>query len=199
MDLFSRDIKQLEPFLPLIFPLLIVGGVFSFFYFDARKKKEALAKLGLRFQGAVGGFFNQSFRGTYAGVAFTLTLIPAGKNSPPYLTVELFKAMPFALQVTTENALTRFGKNLGLLREVSVHALSFDERFFIRSDDEQQAASFLGRAEAREAVTALFDAGFEALDFNKKRLYVRKPNYAFPGDLAAGRVEEILRHLLDLR
>ena len=112
--------------------------------------------------------------------------------------LEFFKAMPFTLQVCTENAFTRFGKRLGVVKDISAHDPEFDKRFFIRSDNARQAVSFLGRPEVRGAITAVFDKGFAALDFNTKRLYVRKANYAFPADVEAERVEELLRTLLSL-
>jgi len=196
MDLSSWDIKQLEPFLPLIFPLLVFGAVFFFFTIDSRKKKEVLGRLALRFQGEVGGFFHQSFRGAYEGIPFSLTLIPAGKNTPPYLVIELFKSLPFTLQVQKEGVLTGIGKNLGFVKEVAVPDPAFDDQFFVRSDKPGPAASYLERPEVRQAIVAVFAQGFDALVIGKRCLYVRKPDYAFPADLEADRVAEILRTLV---
>jgi len=176
--------------------LFVVGVVFSIYYFDGRKKKEALTRLSHRIRGTVGGFFQQSLRGSYEGVRFALILIPAGKNTPPYLTLEFFKTLPFTLQVTGENAFTRLGEKWGLVKDIAVHDPAFDKRFFVRSDDPRKAASFLENVEVRRVIMAFFDKGFDVLSVDKKHLYIRKPHYAFPNDLDAVCVEALFRDLL---
>jgi hypothetical protein len=100
------------------------------------------------------------FQGVHQGVDYACKFHPGSKNSPPSLTVTLQRAAPGKLVVTRESGFDRAAKNLGLAEEVQAGSDDFDRAFYLDTDQTAFYGPYFGNRERREAVAALFAAGY---------------------------------------
>jgi hypothetical protein len=182
-----------------IFPLIILVVFFIVFIYSNNKKKEALKKLSGFLTGGVPGFiFLPTFNGVYQGFKFSIVLIPAGKNSPAYLKISLFKASSLRLSIYKESILSNLGKKIGVIHEVKINDEAFDKEFFVFSNKPNEAMFYINNASIKEAIRGLFNAGFESISINGKLVLIQKPNYTLESDLEAQNVISILQKLIHI-
>jgi len=192
----SNNLFNSYQFILLVpFVILILFGI-SVGLRMSRKEKEILMKLAGQLNGSMPRFsLYRSLRGQYQGVGFLIKLIPAGKHTPPYLAIDLYKRSAFKLNVYEESGFTNFAKKLGFLREVKVGDEAFDKRLMISSNKPDDAALFLLNTDKRNAINRIFDQGFKSFVINGKSVAILKPYYALERDLGPDFIKEVLRLL----
>jgi hypothetical protein len=164
--------------------------------FAERPKREALKQLALRFEGSVSPFTG-SAKGKFQGFEFSVSLIAAGKNTPPRLIIRFLKQFSFNLRIYRETPFSRLGKRLGLVREVQINDPSFDSQFLIFSNRPVQAVNFLSM-NTKGVLQGLFADGFDSFSLNSRGLALQKPDYVLQADLAPEKIEQILRKILSI-
>lgn len=182
-----------------LFPLIFLVVFFIAVIPANNKKKKALKNLSSVLTGSVpGSIFMPAFNGEYQGFKFSIVLIPAGKNTPPYLKFSFFKASSFKLSIYKESFLSKLGKKIGVLREVKINDEVFDKEFVVTSNKLDQAAFYIHNSSIKDAVRELFTVGFELISINGKQILIQKPNYSLGRDLEPQNVISILQNLIHL-
>jgi hypothetical protein len=184
--------------MPMVVLVVVFAGLVVFLLTVLaleRPKREALTLLAGRFEGNV-SFFSGQMQGKFQGFGFSVSLIPAGRNTPPRLAVFFPKHYAFNLRIYRETPLARLGKDLGLVREVKINDASFDNQFLIFSNRPVQAVNFLSM-NSKAILRELFAAGFDSFTLVSKGITVQKPGYTLE-DLKPEGVEQLLRKLLSI-
>jgi hypothetical protein len=123
-------------------------------------------------------FFVPKWEGRFEGLSVVVSLIPEGRNTPPYLRVWMQARSSLTLKITRETFSARLGKRLGLVREVTIHDPVFDRAFLIYSNQPARATAHLHNDQVKQTIHGLFTQGFETLSVDPKRILISKPNYA---------------------
>lgn len=169
---------------------LFIYGVSSF------SGKKKLKHLSGSLNGSISKFcFWPRFKGEYQGLSFSINLLPAGKNSPPYLVVSVLKTSSFVLRIHKESMFADLGKKLGIVREVKINDESFDREFLIFSNNHEQTVNYLNNSAIKETIKGFFYDGFIELVINRKSLFIKKPNYSVDGDLSHQNISTLLQKL----
>lgn len=184
----------------LIFMLVIIAvAVIPALFLSVMYRKKMSAALELlqpAFNGRVkSSFFSTSFVGEYHGYPFTITPVPAGKNTPPFLNVNLESRFSFNLQAMARSAMNDFVRKLSFRKEMSTGDREFDGRLMVISPNQISASGFLLSSEVRRAILTLFDAGYITFRISERGLFIQKPNFSLEADLTASRMEEVLKNM----
>jgi len=139
--------------------------------------------------------FLPTYTGEYMGLKFAITLVSGSRNSPPMITITLYKGTQLTLNITRENPLSRFAERLGLMREVKVNDPVFDDQFLIFSNHPDQARGYLVNSGIKNTVRQLFDAGFNRLSVDGKRIYTQKPCSSLNRDFIPEQVVNALQKI----
>ncbi|MDD5585130.1 MAG: hypothetical protein PHV55_08765 [Candidatus Omnitrophica bacterium] len=183
--------NMIEWIIPVAFIL-----VFLSFLSHLSSSKKVLNKLENHFNGAISrrSLF-PIFKGQYQGLDFYVRLDPAGKNTPPYLTVFLSKECSATLKIYQETELSVLGKKIGLVREIKINDEIFDGKYLIFSNNPQHVTLYLGNADIKNAVTEIFNDGFTSITANKKGITIRKPDYDPNSDLSPESMTKALQKI----
>jgi hypothetical protein len=170
--------------------------VFLSYFFRINSSKKVLNKLKPQFNGFVSfRFFSAIFNAQYQGLDFFVRLDPGGKNTPPYLVIFLSKECSATLRICREGTLSYIGKKIGLVHEVKVNDEAFDAKYLIFSNNPQHATIYLGNADIKNAVTEIFNDGFDSITANKKGITIRKPAYDSNFDLLPENITKALQRV----
>jgi len=101
-----------------------------------------------------------------------IIITSGGKDSPPSLFIKWSSPLRFNLFITKENILTKTLQRW--IKEVKVGEQSFDDEYYIRSDNQKQTAFFLKYPERREAMKYFFDNEFNYIKADKNGVTVGK-------------------------
>ena len=123
-------------------------------------------------------------------IHFRLTL--GGKNSPPYLYLELLNPVGFKFRITRKQVLNEIFFRWG--KEVKFNDVSLDEELLIRADKPEETSSYLMDSKRRDAIKYFFENGFTDVTANEKGVYINKANYT-ENDLLPERVQKYLDNL----
>jgi len=186
----------LEYALPMALSVF-VGLTLAFtLYYANKEKRDALRKLSDFMQGGVyRSLFMPSFKGEYQGLKFSIALLPAGRNTPPYLDITFANSSSFTLSISRESIFGFLGKNLGVIREVEINDKIFDDDFLIRSNKRDEASAYLSSANVKNAIIELFSMGFTRFKITGKNILIHKPNYILERDLNPQNIISILQKL----
>ncbi len=172
---------------------IVIIAVIAFVMYEREKNRNALKRLSCSLPGYIPGFsLYSSYKGEYKGLKFTVELIPRGKNSPSYLNIYLFKDHFFKLRIYKENTFTDLGKKIGLLREIKVGDVPFDNEFVLSTDNADMAKSYLYNQQLKNNIREFFSRGFTSVSINYRRILISKPNYNLEYDLDPKNVAEIV-------
>lgn len=173
---------------------LVPALIFSALY--RKKMSAALELLKPALNGAVKtSFFMTRFAGEIQGYSFTISPVPAGKNTPPFLNVNLFSKFPFTVQAVVRSSLNELGRKLSFRKEISTGDYEFDRRLIVTANNALLASGYLQSPDVRRAVLTLFDAGFTNFRIQEQGLFVQKPNFSLEADLTAARLQVVLQNL----
>jgi len=182
--------------LMLVFTVIAVVPAIIFSALYKRKMSAALERLKPDLNGTVKtSFFLTRFIGEFQGYSFTITPVPAGKNTPPFLNVNLSSKFPFTVQAVVRSSLSEFGRKLSFKKEISTGDYEFDRRLIATANNPLLASGYLESADVRRAVLALFDAGFTSFRIQEQGIFVQKPNFTLEADVTAARLKEVLQNL----
>lgn len=123
-------------------------------------------------------------------IHFRLTL--GGKNSPPYLYLELLNPVGFKFKITRKQVLNEIFFRWG--KEVKLNDVSFDEELIIRADKPLEAGSYLMDSKRKDAIKYFFENSFTEINANLKGVYINKANYT-NDDLLPEKVQTYLDNL----
>ena len=107
------------------------------------------------------------------GLPITVTYMSGGKYGSAKLRLDVLIKPYFKLQISRENFDTRISKKLRMLKEIKISVEDFDNKFLIKTDDENQCRNFLSAAATREAINRL-DKLDGSIALNKDGLVVLK-------------------------
>lgn len=179
-----------------VFFIIIFAIVFAAVFLINSKKRRILKELAANLSAYIPKIsWYASLKGNYLGLNYSIALIPASRNSPAYLVIRLFKNSFFKLRIYKESFLSNLGKKIGLVREAKIRDEIFDSEFLIFSNKPEIAASYLNNANKKNAIRELFNAGFNALLIDGRKVSISKPNYILEQDLAAQNIRELLQKL----
>lgn len=188
--------KNSHSVIPLFFPLAVFAIIIIASYFSEGKKRAKLKQLSSGFSGSLAKFsFNPSFNGEYLGFKFHISLIPSGKNTPPYFKIYLYKNSLVELTIMKESVLSGLGKQVGIIKEIKISDEVFDKEFLIFSSKPDIAANYLGDIRTKETIRELFNEGYNYLKITGKKISIHKPNYSLENDLSALKVKEIIQKM----
>lgn len=179
-----------------IIPAVIIGFIFFPILSHLSSSKKVLNKLENHFNGSISrrSLF-PIFKGQYQGLDFYVRLDPGGKNTPPYLTIFLYKECSATLKIYQETELSVLGKKIGLVREIKVNDEIFDGKYLIFSNNPQHIMIYLGNADIKNAVTEISNDGFTSIIANKKGITIRKPDYDPNSDLLPENITKALQRI----
>ncbi|MFH0790159.1 MAG: hypothetical protein V2A64_00840 [Candidatus Omnitrophota bacterium] len=182
--------------IPLFFPFAVFVIIIIASYFSEGKKRAKLKQLSSGFSGSLAKFsFIPSFNGEYLGFKFNISLIPAGKNTPPYLKIYLHKNSLVDLIIMKESVLSGMGKQIGIIKEIKINDEVFDKEFLIFSRKQDIAANYLRDITTKETIRELFNEGYTFLKITGKKISIHKPNYSLENDLSALKVKETIQKM----
>lgn len=183
----------------VVLQLAVIVFIVVLYVQSQKKQKQALTKLSTVVKGAVTTYsLMPAFSGEYQGFKLTIVLVPQRRNSPSYFKIFVTKNSSFRLSMTKESGLSRFGKKIGLVREVQVQDPGFDEEFLIFSDQPDQAKSYLSSPDHRYDIQEIFKDGFESLAIDGRQIIIQKPNYDLDHDLVPQNVLSVLERMIRL-
>ncbi|MFA5271785.1 MAG: hypothetical protein WC412_05550 [Candidatus Omnitrophota bacterium] len=186
-----------QNFLDTYFPIVFIFLVFLFIYgVSSFSGKRKFKKLSTSLNGQISKFsLWPIFKGQYQGLNFSISLLPAGKGTPPYLVISILKTSSLALRMYKESMFAGLGKKLGIVHEVKINDELFDREFLIFSNNHTQAVNYLNNSAIKETIRGFFDDGFIELVISKKSLFIRKPNYSVDRDLSYQNISTLLQKL----
>lgn len=188
--------KNSHSVIPLFFPLTVFAVIIIASYFSEGKKRAKLKQLSSAFSGSLAKFsFIPSFNGEYLGFKFNISLIPAGKNTPPYFKIYLRKNSLVEITIIKESVLSELGKQIGIIKEIKINDEVFDKEFLIFSRKPDIAANYLGDIGTKETIRDLFNEGYNYLKITGKKISLHKPNYSLENDLSALKIKETIQRL----
>ncbi|MFH0801655.1 MAG: hypothetical protein V2A78_04635 [bacterium] len=180
--------------LVITFIALVPALIFSTMY--RKKMSAALELLKPALNGTVkASFFATRFIGEFQGYSFTITPVPAGKNTPPFLNVNLTAKFSFTIQAVIRSPLNELGRKLSFKKEISTGDYEFDRRLIVTATNPLLASGCLQSSDVRRAVLALFNAGFTSFRIQERGIFVQKPNFTLEADVTPARLQEILQNL----
>jgi hypothetical protein len=112
--------------------------------------------------------------GVLQGVRFVLTIAPPTR-SPPHAMLTTPSALGGTFRVGREGSADRFFKRLGLTSEMQIGDAGFDREFYL-SGSRECLESLFGKAQARDAVRALFRLGFDSVWLRGGKLSALMPD-----------------------
>ncbi len=159
--------------------------------------------------GKVGG---EGVKSTVNGTAFSghtpegaygCIYSPGSDKHPSSLTIRLERPAPGELVVTREKGFDRLAKNIGLAEEMQAGSETFDHDFYLDTEHVPFFQAFLRDGERRDAVSALFGAGYplSRLSFGPKGIQAfitpmpSKKLEGFPLDLFLEKLTVLARGL----
>jgi hypothetical protein len=126
------------------------------------------------------------------GPEMHLRLTLGGKNSPPYLYLELLNPVGFKFKITRQQVLNEIFFRWG--KEVKFNDVSLDEELLIRADKPEETSSYLMDSKRRDAIKYFFENGFTDITANEKGVYISKANCT-EDDLIPEKVQPYLDNL----
>lgn len=164
-------IEQIGEKFSLNFLLLIGISIIVLTYLISTFKKRLLIKRLKPISDAINGkIINKVFSNPYIKIPgyeseVRIVITSGGKDSPPLLFIKWLSPLRFNLFITKENILTKTLQRW--IKEVKVGEQSFDDEYYIRSDDQKQSTFFLEYPSRREAMKYFFDNEFNYIKADK--------------------------------
>ena len=163
-----------------LFPILIILGIILFaFYRIKRAQKQLEQKLesiAMSLGGeCVSGFWEIKLMNYEKEQR--IVLLPGGKNTDPLLELQQFTDLDFDMSIMKENKVTLTMEKWGLNIETKSGDPVFDEKYLVNSRAKDRAQMFLSSAERRRIIDFFFDAGFNSMTLQQKKLSFSKPDY----------------------
>ncbi len=107
------------------------------------------------------------------GIPLKIYFQPGSRHNPAAIVFESSKEPPFTLQLSREDFDTRISKSIGIAKELKVGIKDFDDRFFIKTNNDARCRNFLASSSVRETIGHLDDMN-ASLTLNAKSMEVRK-------------------------
>ncbi|MBT3350717.1 MAG: hypothetical protein HOC91_07700 [Nitrospinaceae bacterium] len=136
------------------------------------------------------------------GTPYTIAYTPRAKRNnqiiPAHFDLSLKCAINVEFTIREEGALDRLGKNIGIAVEIQTGDTSFDNAFYIESEDRIFMSTFLGEPARREAIRALMRIGFAEINLDGEEMTASWDDFQ-PGDnFNTGPIEEAAGQLTTL-
>ncbi len=107
------------------------------------------------------------------GIPLKIYFQPGSQYNPAALVLESSKKPPFTLQLSREGFDTRVSKSVGMAKELNVGVRDFDDRFFIKTNNDARCRDFLASSSVRETIIHLDDLN-ASLALSAKSIEIRK-------------------------
>ena len=182
----------------MFFWIIVLVIVLLIFYFSYQARR-VLKDLSGFLNGAVSktSFFNPSFNGEFKGRKFYILLyMMSNEATLPYLEVALFNRSPFGFAIYKGSFSNNFWSKVGsLISKQKIHDNIFGEDCSIFSNYPTQALSYLRKENIRKIIEELFSKGFNMVSADKRRIFIKKPNYKVESDLEKSNILDTLEKL----
>jgi hypothetical protein len=128
-------------------------------------------------------FTSPKIKGYCSDVPYEIIVISGSQYSPPDVRITFFIIPPFQLNISKRGKVSKISKKLGLLKGIKTGISDFDNKFFIKTDNETKCLDFLKLPEIRDIVAELYKKGWYIV-FRKKYIELikklkPKSNYTF--------------------
>ncbi len=153
-----------------VFPLFIVAGIYYFVISSLLKKRTQLNEIADRIGGKLkGGIITVGYvEGIYKTNKIKISLTWPSQYTPPQLIIEFFKKSPFKIKIKKRTQTHRFLIKLHLLREFNIGISDFDEKFFIRTNNEMFCMNYLSQNTIRTSIEQIINQHSSLLFLNDR-------------------------------
>jgi len=141
----------------------------------------------------------KSGEGVLEGVSYYYRYYPGSRNSPSYFKVAVNYASQGKFTLMKENGFDRFAKKIGLSLELETGDSSFDNKYFISSDYNDFIRNIFGSRQARTAVNALFEIGYNKLTYDRANLTALLTPFSTDKTFDQEAIENTVKQLLIIR
>ena len=177
--------------------ILTLIAVIAFAFFLFTQETRMLGRLAV----ALGGENKSSILGgnyvklNRPGGELQIRVMPSSSDSGygSHLTILRKSSPAFRMQITASSWAARLGNAIGLVNGISVGDPTFDQRYRIKANNEEQAVAFVNDPQRREALAYFFDQGFTDLTLAENEVYLIKPQN-FKSDLEPVEMKRYLEH-----
>jgi hypothetical protein len=107
--------------------------------------------------------------GEHAGTPYT-SIVRRGKNGISGFEIGMFRTTPSWIRLHRESAADRAFKAMGVANEIQTGDESFDKEVYITCDHPHVAAVLTESKELRDAILAMFRAGYKKIFFDGTRV-----------------------------
>ena len=159
------------------FVIILVAILFATLFLakKGRDYRKYLARLTSHIADSrIGGIFGARLSGRYAEYEVRVEATVPSKNTPPHVLLKFFKPSSFIFSVSRQGTVTRLLKNVGFLKQITVGDPEFDQEYLLRAKDEMTARMIFSDGNVRDAIRAVFDAGYSHLYSRKGKLVAKK-------------------------
>jgi hypothetical protein len=136
--------------------------------------------------------------GTFEDVKYHYKFFHGSQHSPPSFSISLECFSRGTFKISKESKVDKFFKRLGIAVEIATHDPSFDERFYINTDDKEFSSFIFRKSASRKAVSHIFDKGFTQVQQSKKELKASWTPYRAKAAMNRQEVEEIVSQLYSI-
>jgi hypothetical protein len=176
----------LREWLEFLFPIIIFVGLFLLRYISQFIKAKKLKEIAPYINGVavIWPFSPPRIRGTYMGIPYEMSFLPAGRNSPGQMQIKLGFSFPFALEVRRQGVMQGLEQLFQRGKPIETGDEAFDEAVVARADREREKAElYLDNPVNRESILEVLQEGFENIRFTEKEMILAKPGDFLKGDL----------------
>lgn len=120
---------------------------------------------------------------THDGISYHFRWHAGDRNSPSYLRVFVDCVSHGQFRVIREGALERFSLKLGIASQIKTGDLSFDQEFYILSNETDFASGYFHDPQKRQAVVDIFRMGFTEVKHDGKVMEAKQSPFAMSDDV----------------
>jgi hypothetical protein len=172
-----------------------VLAVIIVIFYQRRKQNKTLTRMGQAL-GAVksGRVMSAEFEGTeyryehYAG----------SRNAPSYFRIFVDCPSSGEFKIAREKGFDRFGKSIGIAREIQTGDPDFDDQFYIMTDTVDFTSAYLMDGQKRQDIRTITSFGFNEILHDGKSLEARWTPFKLKEDLDSSFVTAVLPLLRSL-
>ena len=155
----------------MLFPLIILIGLYLFRYINHFSKARALREIAPFINGEVvlRPFVAPRIQGAYMGMPYQMNFLPISRNSPGRLQVKLEFSFLFSLHLSLQGRMPGFDQLLTRGKVIETGEESFDGMVLAKGEkDLDKARVYLDNPGNKEAILAIFQEEFESIEITPK-------------------------------